>query len=136
MAAKKVVGLAAATTARYAGWAARSLLGDGEPEPPPASDDAGELGTPASDDAGAMGPALTEAQADVLRTMAEFDGSRLLSRDAIVHEMKATTRRSPETVRRCVAKLIEVGLAERPEGPRAGARLTNLGRRQAVKIAP
>ena len=44
MAAKKVVGLAAATTARYAGWAARSLLGDGEPEPPPASD-ASELGT-------------------------------------------------------------------------------------------
>ncbi len=80
-------------------------------------------------------PALTENQSRVLQTMAHFDGSLLLSTKAIDDAMNAPERLSVETVRQCVAKLVEVDLAERPDGPRSGARLRNKGRRLAGKIA-
>jgi hypothetical protein len=81
------------------------------------------------------GPALTENQSRVLRTMALFDASQLLSSKKIAEEMDAMVRLSEETVRQCVGKLIEENLAERPEGDRSGARLTMAGRKLAGKIA-
>ena len=90
--------------------------------------------TPAAD-LDEVSPALTENQSRVLQTMADFDGSLLLSAKAIAAAMKADVRLSEETVRQCVAKLVEVDLAERPDGPRSGARLNNKGRRLAGKIA-
>lgn len=80
-------------------------------------------------------PALKRCQSQVLQTMAQFDGSRLLSAEMIAVEMDSSARLSEETVRQSVAKLIEVNYAERPEGPRSGARLTIAGRRLAGKIA-
>jgi len=82
-----------------------------------------------------VGPALTANQSRVLQTMARFDASRLLSSGMIVEEMDAASRLSDETTRQCVGRLIGSGLAERPEGKRSGARLTNAGRRLAGKIA-
>lgn len=81
------------------------------------------------------GPALTPTQLLVLRTMARFDASVLLSAAKIVEGMDAKTRLSEETVRLCVVKLIDSHLAERPEGDRSGARLNTAGRRLARKIA-
>jgi hypothetical protein len=80
-------------------------------------------------------PALTANQSRVLQTMARFDASRLLSSKMITEEMDAAVRLSDETVRQCVAKLVKLNLAERPEGKRSGARLNNMGRRLAGKIA-
>jgi hypothetical protein len=81
------------------------------------------------------GPALTENQSRVLRTMARFDPSQLLSSEMIADEMDAHVRLSEETVRKCVGKLIESLLAERPQGDKNGARLNNAGRKLAGKIA-
>lgn len=81
------------------------------------------------------GPALTVNQSRVLQTMARFDASRLLSAKMIAEEMDPSVRLSEETVRQCVGKLIESGLAERPEGDRSGARLNSVGRKLAGKIA-
>jgi hypothetical protein len=99
------------------------------------------LGTPhANGDAAAseksepLPPSLTTSQARVLVTMSLFDGSRLLATKAIIEEMDAASRLSAETVRLAVRYLIEVDLAERPDGERQGARLTPAGRRLAAKI--
>ncbi len=81
------------------------------------------------------GPALTPNQQRVLQTMARFDASRLLSCAVIAPKMDPAIRLSEEAVRQCVAKLIELNLAERPEGERSGARLTIPGRKLAGKIA-
>jgi len=89
---------------------------------------------PVGDDQSA-GLALTVNQSQVLQTMALFDGSRLLSCKMIAGEMDVTTRLSEETVRQCVDKLRKSHLAERPEGNRSGARLSNAGRKLAGKIA-
>jgi hypothetical protein len=81
------------------------------------------------------GPALTMNQSRVLQTMARFDASRLVSADAIAVEMEAAERLSARTIGPIVRKLIEMRLAERPEGDRSGARLTTAGRRLALKVA-
>jgi hypothetical protein len=80
-------------------------------------------------------PALTANESRVLLTMARFDASRLLPLKTIAEEMDATVRLSVETVRLIVGKLIELNLAERPEGVRSGARLNPAGRKLAAKIA-
>jgi len=81
------------------------------------------------------GPALTVNQSRVLQTMARLDASRLESADAIAAEMNAAGRLSARTIGPIVRRLIELRLAERPEGDRGGARLTMAGRRLAAKIA-
>lgn len=81
------------------------------------------------------GPALTVNQSRVLQTMAIFDASRLLSADAIAAEMAPAERLSARTIGPIVRRLIELRLAERPEGDRSGARLTTAGRRLASKTA-
>ena len=81
------------------------------------------------------GPALTPSQSRVLKIMARFDRSQLVSTDRIVAEMDPARPLSDETVRLSVKKLIDSGLAERPEGDRSGARLTPSGRTLCGKIA-
>ena len=79
--------------------------------------------------------ALTPNQTLVIGTMARFDGSRLLSAAAIEEEMGPSQRLSARTIGSIVRRLMKLGLAERPEGERSGARLTTKGRRLAPKIA-
>lgn len=81
------------------------------------------------------GPALTVNESRVLQSMAMFDASRLLSANAIRTEMVKRGRLSARTIGPIVRRLIALGLAERPEGRRSGARLTIAGRRLASKIA-
>ncbi len=78
-----------------------------------------------------IGPGLTGNQTYVLEVMARFDPSRLLSAKDIVREMEAERRLSENTTLECVTRLIELDLAERPEGNRSGARLNGPGRRLA-----
>ena len=80
-------------------------------------------------------PALTPNQALVIGTMARFDGSRLLSAATIEAKVDPSQPLSDRTIGPIVRRLIELGLAERPEGKRSGARLTTKGRRLASKIA-
>jgi hypothetical protein len=81
------------------------------------------------------GPALTPNQARVLQTMNMFEAEPLVSAAAIAAEMQKQWRLSERTIGPIVRKLIDLGLAERPEGERSGARLTMKGRRLASKIA-
>lgn len=78
---------------------------------------------------------LTANQSRVLVTMSRFDPVCLVSAATIAAEMEAAGRLSARTIGPIVRKLIEMHLAERPEGDRSGARLTTAGRRLASKIA-
>ena len=80
-------------------------------------------------------PGLSPNVTLVVETMARFDGSRLLSAKRIEEEMNLAHRLSERTIRKVVVRLIELELAERPDGKRSGARLTMKGRRLAPKIA-
>jgi hypothetical protein len=80
-------------------------------------------------------PALSETDRMVLQTMAIFDPSRLLSTATIAEAMAPAARLAHRTIGPIVRRLIELELAERPEGDRSGARLTMRGRRLASKIA-
>ncbi len=77
---------------------------------------------------------LTQAQAKILHAMAQFDARRLLPVTAIVEALPHESPLSDKTVRACLRKLIDCGLAERPEGERSGARLTMAGFRLAAKM--
>lgn len=83
----------------------------------------------------AAAPALTNSQTRVLQALARVDGSRLLSSELIASEMDIAHRLSERTIGPIVQRLVALGLAERPEGTRSGARLTPSGRRLASKIA-
>ena len=78
------------------------------------------------------GPAIAKGDEEVLRAMAGFDPSQLLSVERIREKLPFTI--TDEPVRRIVVKLIESKLAERPEGEKRGARLTSAGRALAGKI--
>lgn len=80
-------------------------------------------------------PALTNKEILVIRTMDQVDGSRLLSIAGIEQGMAKHERLAARTIGPIVKKLIEMDLAERPEGPRLGARLTRQGRIFAKKFA-
>jgi len=80
-------------------------------------------------------PGLSRSERVTLVTLNSFDRSVLLSVAKIHAALDPTERSSEETIRKDVLKLIELDLAERPEGERKGARLTNTGRRLAGKIA-
>ncbi len=78
---------------------------------------------------------LSRPERMVLTTLSTVDGACLLSVREIVERMPRGEQIAAETARKALNKLIECELAERPEGSRRGARLTNSGRRQAGKIA-
>lgn len=80
-------------------------------------------------------PALTANQIIVMRTMARFDPSQLLSAARIEEAIDPSRRISVRTIGDVVRRLHELGYAERPEGDRRGARLTTRGRRILRKIA-
>jgi hypothetical protein len=80
-------------------------------------------------------PALTSRETTVLRTLAVFDPSELASASRIEAAMEPAVRLSERSIGPAVKRLIELGLAERPQGERSGARLTIAGRRLARKIA-
>ncbi len=107
----------------------------GNPVAPPTPAFPGSSGGGRSDPDEIFAPALTKNQSRVLRTMAVFDSSRLVSADLIAAEMDAACRLSARTIGPIVRRLIELHLAERPEGDRSGARLTTAGRRLASKTA-
>ena len=66
----------------------------------------------------------------VLQTMHEFDGSVLLSVAMIRDKSKVLL--SPPTIGKTLKKLIKFKYAERPQGERAGTRLTRKGNKLAV----
>jgi hypothetical protein len=111
----------------------------------PGEEQAGAFGDPAPqsppDTHEPAPPSLTLNQSRVLQAMSRFDASLLLSAAVIAEETEDKRACPPlaalsdETTRQCVAKLRTLGLAERSEGPRSGARLTIAGRRLAGKIA-
>lgn len=80
-------------------------------------------------------PALTANEAAVLRTLATFDPAELASAARVEAAMDRMEAVSARTVGVVMRRLIELGLAERPEGHRSGARLTIAGRRLVRKIA-
>jgi hypothetical protein len=79
-------------------------------------------------------PALTANEAAVLRTLAIFDPAELASAARVEAAMDRADRISDKTIRVAIRRLVELGLAERPEGDRSGARLTIAGRRLVRKI--
>lgn len=80
-------------------------------------------------------PPLTGNEVAVLNTLAGFDPMQLASGAMIEDEMDDKTALSLRTIGNAVARLIELGLAERPRGDRSGVRLTLAGRRAARKVA-
>jgi hypothetical protein len=80
-------------------------------------------------------PALTATEIAVLQTLATFDPSVLASAARIEMAMESDARFATRSILPAVRRLIELGLAERPQGIRSGARLTLAGRRLARKIA-
>ena len=97
----------------------------GSPQPEP-------YGGPDDDDQ--PSPALTANEASVLRTLAIFDPAELASAARVEAAMDRAERISDKTIRVAIRRLVELGLAERPEGDRSGARLTIAGRRLVRKI--
>lgn len=87
------------------------------------------------DDTPANIPPLTENEVAVIKTLARFDPSRLVSGVMIETEMDGPINLSRRTIQPIVVCLIELGLAERPRGDRSGVRLTIAGRRLASKIS-
>lgn len=80
-------------------------------------------------------PPLTSNEAAVLRTLAGFDPSELVSTARIEAAMEPGERLSERSIGLVVRRLMAERLAERPEGDRKGARLTIRGRQLARKIA-
>jgi len=80
-------------------------------------------------------PALTKPERLTLCTLASFDPSELASAKQIADAMDLKERLSARTITPAIRKLVDLDLAERPEGERLGGRLTLRGRRLASKIA-
>jgi hypothetical protein len=94
------------------------------------------LAGPKDEDTPKQGPALTKPEQLTLCTLADLDPAVLASTADIAEAMDAAERLSERTIKSSVRELIELGLAERPEGPKQGARLTIKGRRLVPKITP
>jgi hypothetical protein len=82
------------------------------------------------DDSVAQSYSLTKSQTVVLNAMSLLHGPKLLTIDDISHR----STYGPDTVGKCIKQFIDLGLAERPEGSRQGARLTMKGLRLEVQI--
>lgn len=80
-------------------------------------------------------PALTKTERLTLAALAGFDPSRLALTGDVCEAMPVAERLSERTTRDVLKKLLELELAERPEGDKQGARLTIKGRRLASKLA-
>ncbi|MBX3356339.1 MAG: hypothetical protein KF724_11655 [Phycisphaeraceae bacterium] len=80
-------------------------------------------------------PALTPTELRVLRALATFDASELASAARVESAIDPSERVSERSIVTILRRLIELGLAERPQGERSGVRLTIAGRRLARRIA-
>ena len=80
-------------------------------------------------------PALKKSDRLTLQALATFDPAFLSSAENVADAMDRAERRSDRTIRDAIRRLVELDLAERPEGKRQGARLTIRGRRLVPKIA-
>lgn len=83
-------------------------------------------------------PALTTSELSTLLALANFDPAQLATVEKIAERMLDLDRArnySTRTIGDAVRRLTDMGLAERPEGIRQGARLTMKGRRLVPKIA-
>lgn len=83
----------------------------------------------------AQAPGLTKGESTTLHTLALIDPAVLASTSYVTDTMAAKERLSETTTRKAIKKLVSLGLAERPEGERQGARLTIKGRRLSNKLA-
>ncbi|MBL9118593.1 MAG: hypothetical protein JNL80_01615 [Phycisphaerae bacterium] len=79
--------------------------------------------------------ALERRQLLVLRAIASKDPAELLTVAEIIESMPLVDRLSTRTVEIALNGLIEMGLAERPQGLRGGARATTRGRALARRSA-
>ncbi|MEM8495759.1 MAG: hypothetical protein AAF663_10275, partial [Planctomycetota bacterium] len=85
-----------------------------------------------AEDADHLSPlALPKNEQLTLQTLASFDPSLLNVTADICNAMSPSERLSERTVRTAINKLIDKGLAERPEGKKLGARATIKGRKLA-----
>lgn len=80
-------------------------------------------------------PPLTESQRLTLLSLRTFDPSILASARMAYEAMPRAENKSERTIRSSISKLLELKLAERPEGRNQGVRLTLQGRRLASKLA-
>ncbi|HRR86051.1 MAG TPA: hypothetical protein P5316_13660 [Phycisphaerae bacterium] len=112
--------------------ATASTLAAVSSSPPPAACDSFAT---SNEDGPRQDPALKNADRLTLLTLAMFDPSILASVAQIAEGMDPSERLSERTITPAIRRLVELGLAERPEGERQGARLTLRGRRLASKIA-
>ncbi len=74
---------------------------------------------------------LTKSESHVLVMLDRFNACQLASLKSIQSEMEMRQSYNLKTIGKTMTKLIGLGLAERPQGSRAGGRLTNAGRRLA-----
>lgn len=88
-----------------------------------------------SDEQQGQAPALTKNDQRVLLAMGRMDRSILASAVDVADEIDEDERPSVRTIYPAIVRLVELGLAERSEGERQGARLTNKGRALTEKIA-
>ena len=79
-------------------------------------------------------PALSANEIAVLRALASFHDSQLVSGRQIEERMSAKHRLSQRSIQPIVLRLIELGLAQRPSGNRSGTRLTLAGSRLANRL--
>lgn len=80
-------------------------------------------------------PALKKVQLLTLKILATFDPQTLATADDVANEMPVSERLSTRTIQPAIHRLVTLGLAERPEGSRQGARVTMEGRRFASRIS-
>lgn len=79
-------------------------------------------------------PALTPSEQLTLKTLATFGTSFLASAKKVADAMDPGERLSERTIQIAVRRLIKLDLADRPEGPRKGARLQLKGQRLGATI--
>lgn len=86
-------------------------------------------------------PALTEIERTILQVLGEYDPGILLTAQQISDatkdpEVEIARYVGLSSTKNSIRKLIMRGLAERPEGDKAGARLTTKGRLALAKLRP
>lgn len=80
-------------------------------------------------------PALKQNELVTLKALALFGPNRLATSTDVGNEMTPADRLSPRTIQPAIRRLMELDLAERPEGDKHGARATLKGQRLVLDIA-
>ncbi|MFA9479969.1 hypothetical protein ACERK3_16940 [Phycisphaerales bacterium AB-hyl4] len=106
--------------------------------PAPVSGAGAKPATADGDEAASQQQALTRSQRLALQALARFDAADLATLEAVADRSREVEPSgiSRRTAGDAIKRLVTLGLAERPEHERQGARLTLAGRRLASKLAP